>query len=344
MRKGCGVGRSKPTISDVAERADVSRATVSRVMNNEPGASPRVRERVRRAMAELGYEPDQTARALASGRQRAVDVVAITNGPVVEWLGSHPYYSRVLAGVTSALEGTDVQVRVQALSSPDDFAAVDAIAARATVGVVLADVPLAAALRFRQRCRRVVSLAATSSSMPAVEADNAGGAHAAVEYLHRSGRRRIAAVHGPGHSADAREREEGYLRAIRELGLPEFVERGEFRREDGHLAARRLLAAHPEVDAVFVACDLMAAGAVQAITALGRKVPDDVAVVGFDDSVAAVCANPPLTTMRMPVEEMAVAATRLLLDGTIASGYRRRLPVELLVRDSTGPGSAVAPR
>lgn len=334
------MGRSKPTIKDVAERAEVSRSTVSRVMNNEPGASPAVRERVRRAMSELGYEPDQTARALASGRQRAVDVVAVTDGPVIGWLGSHPYYSRVLAGVISALEGTDVQVRVQALSRPVDLEAVDAIAARASVGVVLADVPLAVALRFQRRCRRVVSLAATSPSIPAIEADNAGGAYAAVEYLYRSGRRRIAAIHGPEHSADARERREGYLRATREFGLPEFGERGDFRREDGRLAAQRLLAAYPGIDAVFVACDLMAAGVVQAVTAMGRKVPDDVSVVGFDDSVAAVCANPPLTTMRMPVEEMAVAAARLLLDGDIASGHRQRLPVELVVRDSTMGGES----
>lgn len=329
------MGRAKPTIEDVAERAGVSRSSVSRVMNNEPGASPQVRERVRRAMADLGYEPDQTARALASGRQRSVDVVAVTNGPVIGWLGSHPYYSRVLAGVISALEGTDVQVRVQALSRPDDFEALDAIAARATVGAVLADVPLAMALRFQQRCRRVVSLAATSPSVPAVGADNAGGVRAAVAYLYRSGRRRIAAVHGPEYSADARERREGYLEAIREFGLPEFSERGDFRREDGHRAARRLLAAHPEIDAMFVASDLMAAGAAQAVTALGRRIPDDISLVGFDDSVAAVCANPPLTTMRMPVEQMAVAAIRVLLDGNVAYGHRQTLPVELVVRDST---------
>ncbi|MFD9735215.1 LacI family DNA-binding transcriptional regulator [Umezawaea sp. NPDC059074] len=304
-------------------------------MNNAPGASPAVRERVRRAMSELGYEPDQTARALASGRQRAVDVVAVTDGPVIGWLGSHPYYSRVLAGVVSALEGTDVQVRVQALPRSAGVEVVDAIAAQASVGIVLADVPVASAVRFRQRCRRVVSLAATSPSMPAVEADNAGGAYAAVEYLHRLGRRRIAAVHGPEHSADARERKDGFLRAIRQFGLPEIGETGDFRREFGDDAARRLLAAHPEIDAVFVACDLVAAGAAQAITALGRTIPDDVSLVGFDDSVAAACANPPLTTMRMPVEEMAVAATRLLLGGDVGSGVRQTLPVELVVRGST---------
>ncbi|WP_329307672.1 substrate-binding domain-containing protein [Streptomyces sp. NBC_01260] len=246
-------------------------------------------------------------------------------------------YSRVLAGVISALEGTDVQVRVRALSRSDDLEAVDAIAAHATVGAVLADVPLAMAVRFQRRCRRVVSLAATSSSRPAIEADNEGGAFAAVEYLYRSGRRRIAAVHGPDHSADARARQQGYLRAVREFGLPEFSCGGDFRREGGHRAAHRLLTAHPEVDAMFVACDLMAAGAVQAITERGHKVPDDVSLVGFDDSVAAVCANPPLMTMRMPVEEMAVAATRLLLDGNVLSQYRKGVAVGMVVRGSTVP-------
>ncbi len=326
---------AKPTINDVAQRAGVSRSAVSRVMNNEPGASEPVRARVRQAMAELGYVPDQTARALASGRQRAVDVVAITNGPVIGWLGAHPYYSRVLAGAISALQGTDVQVRVQALTSPGDLDAVDAIADGATVGAVLTDVPPALALRFQRRCPRVVSLAATSALVPAIEADNAGGAFAAVQFLHRRGRRRIAAVHGPGHSADARDRRRGYLRAIGELGLPEISDGGDFRLEDGLAAAQRLLAEDPEIDAIVVSCDLMAAGVVQAITATGRTVPDDVSVVGFDDSVAAVCANPPLTTMRIPVEEMAVRAVRLLLDGVVAPGFRQTFPVELVERGST---------
>ncbi|MBM2623050.1 LacI family DNA-binding transcriptional regulator [Actinoplanes sp. LDG1-06] len=346
------MSRAKPTITDVARRAGVSRSAVSRVMNNEPGASGPVREAVRRAMAELGYVPSQTARALASGRQRAVDVVAFTNGPVIGWLASHPYYSRVLAGVTSALQGTDVQVRVQALTPTDAtagsrsavdraadelVAVVDRIAVGATVGAVLTDVPPAIALRFQEKFRRVVSLAATSAVVPTIEADNAGGVYTAVEYLHGLGRRHIAAIHGPASSADARDRRTGYLRAIDRLGLSEISDGGDFRREDGFEAAHRLLTTHPQIDAIVVACDLMAAGVVQAITASGRTVPYDVSVIGFDDSVAAVCANPPLTTMRMPVEEMAVAATRLLLDGAVTPGFRQTFPVELVVRDSTTP-------
>jgi DNA-binding LacI/PurR family transcriptional regulator len=286
-------------------------------------------------MAELGYVPDQTARALASGRQPAVDVVAVTDGPVIGWLGSHPYYSRVLAGVTSALEGTDVQVRIQAITRPGDFAAVETIAARASVGLVLTDVPAAMTLRFQQLCRRVVSLAATTRSVASIDADNTGGAYAAMEYLHGLGRRHIAEIHGPEFSADARDRRTGVRQAIQDLNLPVYCDGGDFRREVGQAVAVRLLERYPRIDAMFVACDLMAAGAVQAITATGRTVPGDVSVVGFDDSIAAVCANPPLTTMRMPVEEMAAAAARLLLEGGAGREYRRCLPVELVARGST---------
>ena len=98
----------------------------------------------------------------------------------------------------------------------------------------------------------------------------------------------------------------------------------------------------PTIDAMFVACDLMAAGAVQAITATGRRVPQDVAVVGFDDSIAAVCTNPLLSTLRVPIEQMAADATRILLDGDPDFGFRRFYPVELILRDSA-PDHSPAP-
>jgi DNA-binding LacI/PurR family transcriptional regulator len=188
-----------------------------------------------------------------------------------------------------------------------------------------------------------VSLVATAPSVPAIEADNGGGAYAAVRYLHQLGRRRIAAIHGPADGSCGISRRDGYLRAVAEFGLHDLSAGGEFRREVGFDAARELLDRHPDIDAMFVACDLMAAGAVQAITATGRRIPQDVSIVGFDDSIAAVCANPPLSTMRMPVEDMAAAAARLLLDGSVPAGYRQRFPVELILRESTGHESALAP-
>jgi DNA-binding LacI/PurR family transcriptional regulator len=227
-----------------------------------------------------------------------------------------------------------VQLRIHAVSDPDDIEAVDAIAGRVSVGVVLADGSPILASRLHERCRRVVSLVATARLVPAVEADNADGAYVAVRYLHQLGKRRIAAIHGADDTC-AISRRTGYLRAVAELGLEDLSTGGAFRREVGLSAARQLLDLHPDIDAMFVACDLMAAGAVQTITATGRRIPQDVSVVGFDDSIAAVCSNPPLSTMRMPVEDMASTATRLLLDGPVPVGYRRRFPVELIVREST---------
>ncbi|MET7423051.1 LacI family DNA-binding transcriptional regulator [Dactylosporangium sp. NPDC005555] len=328
--------RSKLTIEDVARAAGVSRSTVSRVINNLPGASGPVRERVRGVVAELGFVPDQTARGLASGRPRAVDVVAVTPAPADGWMGTHPYFSRVLVGVTSVLDPLDVQVHVHQVTPDDATRMLDALAAKATVGAVLAEVTPDLAARFHRRCRRVVSLVATAAPVPAIEVDNIGGAAAAVEHLHRLGRRRIAAVHGPDDNACAIDRRAGYARAVAAFGLPEIGDVGDFRREHAYRAAHRILARDPAVDAMFVACDLMAAGVVQAVTATGRRVPQDVSVVGFDDSIAAVCANPPLTTMRVPVEQMAAAATRLLLQDTVPAGHRQRFPVELVLRQSAG--------
>lgn len=329
------MSKVKPTIEDVARAAGVSRATASRVINNVPGASDPLRARVHAAVADLGYQPNEAARALASGRLRAVDVIALTYGPGIGWLNTHPYFSRVPAGMMPVLEGARVQLRLRAVRLETAGDVIDEIAANATVGAVLADITPDLASRFHRRCRRVVSIVPTSVSVPAVLADNVGGAYAAVQELHRLGRCRIAAIHGPAFNPCAIDRRIGYQRALQDLGLPQASADGDFHRDGGHRAAQQLLRHAPDIDAMFIACDLMAAGAVQAITATGRRVPDDVSVVGFDDSIAAVCSNPPLTTMRLPVEEMAAAATRLLVNGAPATGHRQQFPVELITRDST---------
>jgi DNA-binding LacI/PurR family transcriptional regulator len=326
---------TRPTIDDVARAAGVSRATASRVLNDAPGASAPSRARVHDAVTALGYRPSETARALASGRQRTIDVIALTYGPEEGWLGIHPYYSRVLAGMMSVLETADIGLRLHAVDA--DPAAIDAIAADTTAGAVLATATPTMATRFHNRCRRTVSLVPTAASVPAIEADNIGGAHTAVTHLHTLGCRRIAAIHGPTTNPCAIDRRTGYRNALTELGLPDISAHGDFLRLGGHQAALQLLDCDPDIDAMFIACDLMAAGAVQAITATGRRVPDDINIIGFDDSIAAICTNPPLTTMRLPVEEMAATAARLLLAGPVPIGHREHFTVDLVPRDSTRP-------
>jgi DNA-binding LacI/PurR family transcriptional regulator len=325
----------KPTIEDVARLAGVSRATASRVINDVPGASGPVRERVHTAVAELGFRPNEAARALATGRQRAVDVIVVTSDPAVGWLGSHPYISRVLAGMMPVLEGAGAQLRLHAVRRETAAETIDEIAAKASLGAVFADITPELATRFYRRCSRAVSMVPTASAVPGMQADNIGGAETAVNRLHELGRRRIAAIHGPALNSCAIDRRTGYQQAVRRLGVTDLSADGDFRRDGGYEAARQLLEQDPDIDAMFIACDLMAAGAVQAITAGGRRVPDDISIIGFDDSIAAVCTNPPLTTMRLPVEEMATSATRLLLQGGAVRGHRQRFPVELVVREST---------
>jgi DNA-binding LacI/PurR family transcriptional regulator len=325
-----------PTIDDVAREAGVSRATASRVINNIPGASAIVRARVHGVVTELGYRPNAAARALASGRTDTVELIVAGHNQQPSWFGADPYYSRIVAGIITALSGTDARLRIHVLGADEDEL-IDRIARTTSFGAVVANIPARLAVRVHARCPRTVSVGGTAPVVPAVVADNTGGAIAAVGHLHAIGRSRIGAIHGPAGNPCADSRRDGYLQAIRDLGLPDRSAGGAFDRDSGFRAAARLLADVPDLDGLFVASDLMAAGAVQAVAAAGRRVPEDISVVGFDDSVVAACTTPPLTTMRLPVEDMAAAATRSLLDGGAATGWRLPFPVELIMRQSAAP-------
>jgi DNA-binding LacI/PurR family transcriptional regulator len=268
------------------------------------------------------------------GRASAVDLIAVSLSPE-QSVGLHPYYSRVLAATVAALQRESVQLHVQVIAEDVAAERIDTIAGEATAGAILVNVGPELALRFYGRCSRVVSLIPTAADVPAVEADNEGGARNAVNHLYTLGRRRIAAIHGPVRDTRAIGRRAGYRRATQILALSDIGAEGGFTREGGYLAAVRLLDEHPDIDAIFAACDLTAAGAIQAVIATGRRVPHDVSVVGFDDSLVAVCNSPTLTTMRQPIEEMATAAIRLLLTGRPGAGHREIFPVELVERDST---------
>jgi DNA-binding LacI/PurR family transcriptional regulator len=174
-----------------------------------------------------------------------------------------------------------------------------------------------------------------------VDADNPGGARQAVDHQARRSRRRIATIAGPQDMGVGQDRLDGYRDGLRAAGLDggdDLVEAGDFTEEGGAAAMGRLLERPGRpVDAVFAASDLMAAGVLRTLRAAGRRVPDDVAVVGFEDSAVARYAQPPLTTVRQPIEEMGRQATRLLLDKVAgeAAGMHLILDVELVVRAST---------
>jgi DNA-binding LacI/PurR family transcriptional regulator len=338
---------SPPTLEQVAALAGVSRATVSRVVNGSPKVSPVVRAQVERAVAKLGYVPNRAARSLVT--RRADSVALVASEPHARFF-SEPFFAGMVRGVSGALAETGVQLLLLiAQGLPDRQRLQRYVVGGHVDGVLLAslhgDDPLPGALEragvpavlVGRPAGRGVDRGAPASY---VDADNRGGAGKAVDHLARRGRHRIATITGPLDMGVGLDRLEGYRDGLAAAGLAgagDLVETGDFTEEGGAAAMARLLERPGSpVDAVFAASDLMAAGALRALRTAGRRVPEDVAVVGFEDSAVARYAQPPLTTVRQPIEEMGRQATRLLLARVAgeASGMHLILDTELVVRAS----------
>jgi DNA-binding LacI/PurR family transcriptional regulator len=325
---------NRPTLVDVARVADVSRSTASRALNDQPGVSAEIRDRVRRAATALDYHPDASARALASGRMDVIHLVVVEKDAPA--FASSSYYARVIAGLVSALAGTDAQMRLDVVDGSDAARVLDDIAGSNALGTLLVNVAAPLAERFYRRCPRVVSLGHYADGVPYSEAESADGVEKAVRHLLAGGRRQIAAIDGPQSNPCARERHTGYLNAMAAAGQRPLWTEGDFTRQGGYAATLRILSWHPDVDAIVAACDCTAAGVLQALADSGRRVPGDVAVVGFDDSELAASTSPPLTSVHQPVEEMARRAARDLIESRVGPGWRQTFPVSLSVRASTG--------
>ncbi|WP_213451692.1 LacI family DNA-binding transcriptional regulator [Rhizomonospora bruguierae] len=324
----------RPTLADVAREAGVSVTAASRVVNGGRGVAPHVRRRVQAVIDRLAYRPSPAARALAAGRADVVELVVVDDGECS--LGSNPYCGRVVAGIAAELAGSPAQLRIHVVDESAAPRRLVEVAGAASLGAILVNVPADLGADFYRRCDRVVSMGRSAPRVPFIDPDNVAGARAAVDHLYRGGRRRLAAIHGPERNPCAIGRRTGYQEAMRDAGLPPLGAGGNFRREGGYAGTQRLLADHPDLDALFVACDVMAVGALQALAAAGRRVPDDVAVVGFDDSLLVSCTIPPLSSVRQPVEEMAATATRALLGGHLAA-WQSTFPTTLKVRESSRP-------
>ncbi|SBT88866.1 transcriptional regulator, LacI family [Streptomyces sp. DI166] len=314
-----------PTLEQVAALAGVGRGTVSRVINNEPGVKESTRRAVRKAVAELGYVPNLAARTLAGRRADAVALVMTER----DWrLFGEPFFSETVTAVSDALSDTDVQLLLTLVRTDAerqrfveyarggrvDGVLLMSVRADDRLPDMLADAGLPTVLLGRRSGDERVTY---------VDADNAGGAREAVGHLVRGGRRAIAAITGPLDMYVARCRLRGYRQALAEAGLPDepsLTVEGDFSEASGRRATSELLLRHPALDAVFAASDTMAAGALAVLRAAGRRVPEDVAVIGFDDFQLAQHTDPPLTTVRQPLEELGRTMVRLLLDELTGSG------------------------
>jgi DNA-binding LacI/PurR family transcriptional regulator len=289
------------------------------VINGSPRVSDRTRAAVEAAVAELGYVPNGAARALAAGNADAVALVVPENQTR---LFAEPYFSGILRGVSAELAGSEMQLLLTLIRDQherDRF--VQYAAARRVDGVLLvsvhADDTLPDLLREGGMPAVMGGRRSGAESVPYVDSDNVGGAQIAVEHLIGRGRRAVATITGPLDMYVAQCRLEGHREALRAAGRKDderLVVHADFTEEGGHRAMRELMEAAPEVDAVFCASDVMASGARLALREAGRSVPKDVAIVGFDDSAVARHMDPPLTSVRQPIEEMGRAMARTLLE------------------------------
>ncbi len=311
----------RPTLEAVAARAGVSRATASRVVNGGDGVREPLVERVRRAVDELGYVPNQAARSLVTKRHHAVAVVVAEPETRVF---ADPFFALQLRGISKELTALDNQLVLLLTEGRDDHARVGRYLAGGHVDGALVfslhlDDPLPGLIR-RAGVPTVFGgrpgwSDGAGDDVVYVDSDNRGGARDAVRHLVSLGRRRVAHITGPLDQTSAADRLDGYRDVMADADV-RLVAPGDFTPAGGERAMRELLDRWPDVDAVFAANDLTAAGALRVLREHGRRVPEDVAVIGFDDMLpVAEQSDPPLTTVRQDIEEMGRLMARLLLRG-----------------------------
>ena len=329
------------SITRVADRAGVSIATVSRVFADHPAVSDALRLRVREAARTLNYRPSRAARALRAGTSQAVGVVI----PDLE----NPFFTAVVRGIEGVLQAAGYMLLLA--NSDEDTARerriLEAFRADGAAGVIF--VPINGARNAYQDVLapplQVVAIDRSASSLRTdlVTVDNVGGTRRGVQHLLSRNHRSIALLGGPSRHSTAKERERGYYEALRTAGLPiraELVYHGDFREGGGYRGMKALLALPRRPSAVFVANNLMTLGAFRALHEAGIRVPDDLALIGFDDMPWATSLNPPLTAVSQPSHELGSSAADLLLDRIARPGRAVRhlmLDTSLVERASCGP-------
>lgn len=325
------------SIGDVARRADVSPATVSRVLNGTKFVAPELERRVRSAVADLAYEPYGPARAL---RQQRVRVWAIIIADV-----ENPFFTSVVRGIEDVAYAEGYRL---VLCNSDEDITKETGYLEIAIRERMAGVVIAAASSSESKLDRLaqagmpvvaIDREVGSADVNSVIVDNSHGASEATTHLIEQGWSRIGCIVGPSRISTSNERLEGYRRALSD-GQRKFdrslVRRADFREEGGYKAARTLLELPEPPDALFVGNNLMTLGALHAIRDVGLRVPDDLGVVGFDDSPAADLLRPRLTVVAQPTYEIGRAAGRLLLSAVHDGPTRHEvLAPQLVVRESS---------
>lgn len=324
-------------MAKVAAEAGVSAATVSRVLTGSAQVSAATRRQVYAAASRLGY----LRRGERPGDHRHPPIVAAVICEPSTRVFNDPFFARFIRGAEAHLSNRSVPLPLLPTAGPLLPATEKYLLGGGLDGVLLVSVhgrhPLALALAGTRLPVRAAGRPVDEVRMPFVDVDNRGGARAAVEVLLRT-RRRIALIAGPSDLPAAQDRLTGYLEAVTAAGHPPLVAAGDFTPLGGRNAMRQLLDQDPHLDAVFAASDPMALGAMLALRQSGRRIPADVAMIGFDDVPAAAFADPPLSTVRQPVERLGALAAELLFEQVLTGGPAaddQVIATDLVLRSST---------
>jgi len=347
MSQGADPVRARPTIYDVARLAGVSTATVSRALNGTGQIAPPTRAAIEAAVEQLGYRANTIARSLVT---KSTQTIALLLPDI-----ANPFYAALVSGIQQhALSHGYTMLLCTTEGDPEREEQYLSLLRAKQVDGALVDglrLPPDRIAKFVKDGFPIVCLDrdVDSNSIPLVQVDNRLGGRLATEHLIGLGHSRIGHVTGAQVLGISEERLTGYKEALADAGIsadPRFVVEGRFTEESGYEGARALLGVSPDVTAVFAANDLSALGVLNALAESGRRVPDDVSVVGFDDLRLSAFTSPPLTTIQQPAIEIAQRATELLLDltrGKRVQRLRYLLEPKLIVRASTAPVEHRAP-
>ncbi len=330
--------RGSVTIEEVAAAAGVSRSTVSRVVNGSTAVSPEALEAVKRAISDLNYVPNRAARSLASRQTHAIALVVPED--TTRFFGD-PFFAAIVSGINARLSRSDYVLNLFIANDDPGDKTTSYVRSGAVDGAII--VSHHTSDTFIDRIANAVPVVYGGRPVRErerdyyVDVDNVRGGHDATTYLIERGHRNIATITGPLTMPAGVDRLRGYRDALRAWDLPEgMVVDGNFTADGGADAMRAILEAGERPDAIFIASDLMARGALSVLANAGIRVPDDIALMGFDDSPVATSVTPQLTTMRQPSFAQGERMATVLLD-LLAGRHPRHVTIletELVVRES----------